>query len=134
MDKKNYTMPDFFMDPANPTKKELTKWAFGEYLQPIQDFELVVVVEDPLFILSLAEDNNCLQNKFFLKALYIFVGDAVRTNYNTIKLEKIEGLIKKAASSKSEIIKKFAERCAVLVKNPSSYNYEQWGWGLYAND
>lgn len=128
LDKKNYTTPDFFIDPVNPTKEELTKWAFGNYYQPMQDFELFVVA-DPMFILSFAENNNCPTNEFFLRALYVFVGDAVRVNYkNSIKVEKIKELIKQASFSKNENVKKFSERSAFLVENPSSYNYEQWGW------
>jgi hypothetical protein len=67
----------FFKDYINPTKEELTKWAYSNAYQPEQDFELFVV-DDTEFTLSLAEDDKNPARDFFLGSLYVFAGDCVR--------------------------------------------------------
>lgn len=77
----NWSMenPSFFKDPYNPTSAELKKWAYGDYYQPDQDFQLYVM-NDPMLVLEFASDLHCPSRQFFLESLYVWVGDKVKTN------------------------------------------------------
>jgi hypothetical protein len=118
--------PNFIEDPYNPTKDELKKWAYGNYYQPEQDFELFVV-NDPTFILEFAADPKCPTRDFFLGSLYVWSGDTVRTpNSDTAKLEE---LLQSASEIDDERLEKYVMRSRALLANPESYTYEKWGIG-----
>ena len=69
------------------------EWAFNKNaMSPEQDFDLMVAC-DPDFrdiILELASNDQCPKQLFFLRCIYIIIGDAVRSNYNTDKKKRIE--------------------------------------------
>lgn len=101
MNSQQFKDPDFFKDWVNPTKEELTKWAYGEYCQPGQDFNLMVT-NDPVFLLKFIEDESCRTRIFLLQALYIYIGDQVRANSITKDLVQ---LLEEVAESDNKDLK-----------------------------
>jgi hypothetical protein len=124
-------IPGFFKDAVNPTKEELKKWAYGDYYYPVQDFQLFVM-NDLALILGFIEDLKCPKNSrdFFLDSLYVWVGDAVRSNYvDKPKLEDILAFLNKEKVVNNAAIQKFISDATYLINNPTTYTYEKWGIG-----
>lgn len=70
-------------DPYNPVENEIRAWAKNpEAVEPVQDWDLMLCNVDRLDLyLELASTDNCPQADYFLAALYLIVGDAVRTEF-----------------------------------------------------
>jgi hypothetical protein len=116
-----------FKDEWNPTKEEIEKWAFDTQAYGIQDWELAVYdVKNIDLILGLATDKTCPKRKFFLRCLYVFVGDTVRRNRKK-EIDELNEILLKANRYEVEIIKKWIERSRELLLNPESYDYKFWG-------
>jgi hypothetical protein len=116
-------------DTWNPTISEIEKWAYSTEKLPDQDWELAVALLINLEVLiKLAKDADCPKHKFFLGALYVLVGDIVRSK-DTNKSSNLIEMLQNHIHSESEDIKSWAERSLDLLENPSSYSYKYWGLG-----
>src|SRR5260370_32042024 len=83
------------MLPWNPTPDELRKWGFDPDAMAEQDWDLVISGDsdyDEIF-LDLASQEACPKGGEFLSILYLIVGGAVRSNFNTRSQSTIEALI-----------------------------------------
>jgi hypothetical protein len=110
----------------NPTRTQLRIWAYGNYSDPVSDFQLFVA-KDPYIGLDLAADPRCPRRDFFLESLYVWVGDQVRLGLPD------KGLVIKILETADELpderIKKFVERSKGLILDPYSYDSNKWGIG-----
>ena len=137
MSDNNLVYADFFIDPWNPTHEELTKWAYGHYYEPDQDFELSVVMiidTDPDFILAFAADPACPNRDWFLGTFYTWIGDTVKGMYSVAIAERV---LQNATNISDERLQKFVKRSRALITDPSLYTYEKWGMGtsyIYGKD
>jgi hypothetical protein len=122
-------------DPANPIADDIRHWAFDATAEePIQDWDLILstVAQTDLF-LELAATNECPKADYFLAVLYLIVGDAVRTGYNTHSKGEINGLLKKAESSHSHrSIHLWTQRSRHLIAHPETFQYDDWCAGVLA--
>lgn len=121
-----------FNDPMNPTRTELKVWAFGDYSDPIPDFQLFVT-KDPYIVLDLAADPRCQKRDFFLESLYVWVGDQVRLGLPDREL--VMKILETAEELPDERIKKFINRSRELMLDPQTYDSDKWGiGGSYAKE
>jgi len=110
---------------ANPTLAEIETWAFEpNSYAPEQDFNLILAEDQYIdLVLNLSSNKKCPKQLFFLQCLYIYVGQKVRNNPNPPKRMDI---LEKAKLINSELISKWLDRSEKLLKNPSSFNYDDW--------
>jgi hypothetical protein len=113
-------------DPANPTDAELRQWAFSDELWPMQDFDLMVADLQRLpLVLELASSPK---RAFFVHCLYLAVGDAARTSFNTVSREGVESALDRAATIApgDPAIGRWIEDSRELLASPKSFDYEEW--------
>lgn len=123
-----------FKESCQPTDEELQQWAAieGGYW-PEQDFDIMVTTSDRIgLFVELVEDKTCRQRHFFLSCLYLLVGDAVRSNYNTSSRGVVDDLIERCRHSQSSPLKSLAERTSRLIEQPETFDYISWCSGGYA--
>jgi hypothetical protein len=70
--------------------------------------------------------------RIFLWCLYLAVGDAVRTNFATAPLERVEAALEQAANSAHDpAIERWIADSRNLLANPETFDYDAWcGGGL----
>ncbi|MBW3542472.1 MAG: hypothetical protein KY476_19590 [Planctomycetes bacterium] len=124
-------------DPWNPAPDEIRDWAYdADALAPCEDFDLALAWtrhEKALF--ECASDGRCPKRDFFLRVLYLIVGDAVRSNYRSIPRPIIEGFIARADDYRHLAIQVWQLRSRDLMKHPDRFEYNAWcAGGLLAND
>jgi hypothetical protein len=124
-------------DPWNPSPDEVREWAYdADAMEPWQDFDLALEWtrhEKALF--ECASDDTCPKQGFFLRVLYLTVGDAVRSNYRSAARPLIEGFIKRGDEHPHPGIQVWQQRSRELMKHPDQFNYEAWcAGGLVRND
>ncbi len=122
-------------DPWNFTANELKSWAFSEEKTiPDQDWELSVANSgyDSL-VLDLAQDESCPSNKFMLVCLYMMVGDFLHCELSEPRKKEIITLANKALESKISGVSQWGEKTLNIMKNTSSFVYDEWCW-LSEND
>ena len=114
---------------------ELRRWAYSEDPEPQQDFDLAItgLGHEKLF-LAFVEDEACPKRDFFLACLYLFVGDAVRTDYQSNSSSEVNILIASAEVSQCDLIQKWRHRSLDLISNPESFDYDQWCGGGIADE
>ena len=110
-----------FKNEVQPTEAELKIWAYGNYYQPDQDFQLFVV-DNPYFILELAADPKCPTRRFFLDSLYVWVARQAGEEQTILT-----DWLATAAKINDEKIKKLVARARRLQANPKTYTYAKWG-------
>jgi hypothetical protein len=117
-----------FKDPYNPTEEEITSWAFDpEGLQPVQDWDLMVTrIVNGSLLLKLAGDTSCPQAHFFLRCLYLLVGDAVRSKWNTAKKSDVLKLLNSGARHSDPKVQRWAMLALDLTRHPEKFNYPDW--------
>lgn len=101
-------------------------WAYSNAKMPMQDFQLNVM-DDPYLILEFASDCKCPNKKFFLESIYVWVGDKVRHSLEDDK--NLEAFLEIAKSSLDPDIIRLVQDVKVLLADPDSYSYENWGLG-----
>ena len=122
-------------DPSHSVAEEIRHWAFdAKAPEPTQDFDLMLLnVGHPEMYLELAADPECPKANYFLGILYLTVGDAVSTGYQTASREVVADLIAKGAAHPAFQLNTWAKRSRELMENPHLFDYEAWcGGGLAA--
>ena len=127
-----------FADEFNPTPDEIRRWAATEgAMYPSEDWDIIISTDpdlDELFF-ELASDPTCLKQRTFLHILYLIVGDAVRSSWNTRSREQTDALIERAARTTEPVVARWAEQSRDLVAHPNRFDYDAWcGGGLARED
>jgi hypothetical protein len=113
-------------DISNPIDDEIWEWAYSDALEPMQDFDLILATELRPSYLEFVADSNCTKRNYFLKVLYLIVGDAVRTAYHTNTQDQISSYIEKAKHFQVEELTVWANRSRDLMNRPEKFDYDQW--------
>lgn len=122
-------------DAWNATPEELRRWAYDAgAMWPTEDWELAVTCDDrSTLILQFATDPACPSRNFFLRCLYLLVGDAVRSNFVAHQREVVLNLLARVSGDCPPDVTRWAERSRVLVSGPSdAVDYDLWCAGGYA--
>lgn len=109
-------------DEWNPTAEELNAWAYeARAMAPTEDWDLAVTDDDRCeLILRLAADPACPSRNFFLRCLYLFVGDAVRSGFVAHRREIVLELLARVRADCPPDVIRWADRSRELVVGPSS--------------
>jgi hypothetical protein len=114
------------LNPVDPTDDELREWAHSEASEPMQDFDLMVAEIDRVpLLLELASSQK---RSFFLRCLYLVVGDAVRTNFNTAARADVESVLDRAATSAGDdpAIRQWIADSRSLLSDRREFDYDAW--------
>ncbi|MBC2606301.1 hypothetical protein [Pelagicoccus albus] len=124
-------------DPYNPTEDEIREWAFTDIsVEPRQDWDLMLShLNRTRLYLELASNDQCPTSEYFLSLLYLIVGDAVRTDFQTKKKSEIEDLLEVAETEFPKyFIHLWVTRSRELLLNPESFEYDEWCAGDLARN
>jgi hypothetical protein len=119
-------------DPWNPTPAELEAWAYEQHADdPVdKDWDLIATSHaTSAMCLKLASDVACPKRFFFLWCLYLFVGDAYRTQYRESTRTQVQALVASVAPNAPAYIGRWAERTRLLLAGKSVFSYEAWCGG-----
>lgn len=117
-------------NPWDPTDEEIREWAFEANALCPEDWDLWItgIGKDEL-LLELAGDDACPKREFFLRCLYLLVGDAVRTERRQIDRALLDKLFALAEASQNAPLQKWVSRSRHLIEHPDEFNYEKWCHG-----
>jgi hypothetical protein len=116
-------------DPWNATPEEIELWArTPDAAWPTEDWDLAVATEDNAHLaLRLASDVSCPARFFFLRCLYLFVGDAVRTEFHAHSRRFINALLSAIPDASPPYITRWAQRSReLLLTNATRIDYSLW--------
>jgi hypothetical protein len=121
-------------DPLDPTDAELRAWAQSGDFAPIEDWDLIIAepIRAPVLI-ELAAHGPSGSREFFLHCLYLLVGDAVRSRFNTASEQTIEAVLARSETTagESESVALWLARSRRLLEHPEEFEYDAWcGGGL----
>ena len=121
-------------DVWNATHEELRDWAYTlDAMYPTEDWHLAVAREDNAeLIFGFASDTNCPSRFFFLWCLYLFVGDAWRTEFRAYPKHFIENILSLSSDAAPSYIVRWATRSQALLKTGVGYTYDDWCDGALA--
>jgi hypothetical protein len=113
------------VNPFDPTDDELRQWALGDGRWPVQDFDLMVAEHNRLPVLL--ELTSSPQREFFLRCLYLIVGDAVRSNFNTTMRSDLEDALDRAELAlRDPAIDRWVSDSRALIAHPETFTYDDW--------
>ncbi len=116
-------------------EQELLVWAYSSEGEPMQDWDLMVT--DPNraeLLLRLAADPSCPQRGFFLRCLYLLVGEYIRVSSAGLRVApSIEPLLTKAAALSDPAIQTWVKRSWELLAHPDLFDYSFWCDGGFAH-
>lgn len=114
------------VDPWDPTDDELRQWAKSDEMWPAQDFDLSVA--DSSRIPLLLELTSSSQRDFFLRCLYLVVGDAVRSSFNTTPRPELEAALDDVAKEEVDdpAIRRWISDSRYLIAHPETFTYDAW--------
>jgi hypothetical protein len=121
-------------DIANPVDDEVREWAYSDAFEPMQDFDLILAAELRPSYLEFVADQNCPKRTYFLKVLYLIIGDAVRTNYHTNTQDEISSYLGKAERAQATELNSWLDRSRDLMRHPEKFDYDQWCAGGLVDD
>lgn len=119
-------------DPINPMRNEIREWAYLEgEMEPEQDWDLHLanLREYDLYV-ELAADDSCPSWKYFQRILYLIVGDAVRTGFQTETEDSIYNLLKLTEKFPKHRFHLFRQRSLDLLQHPENFDYNGWCAGM----
>jgi hypothetical protein len=121
-------------DPFNPTIAELEEWARTvDAVEPTQDWDLMVTDAEKIqTVFSLAAAPNLPNWRYFLHCLYLFVGDAARTNFRVYSRSLVEELLGRVNEHSPKYLHRWQERSQNLISGTERFDYELWCGGGYA--
>lgn len=111
-------------DPYDPSDDDLRAWAQGDGMWPVEDFDLIVAaIHDRVSLLL--ELSTSPQREFFVGCLYLVVGDAVRSNFNTTALPDLEFALDHSteAALSDPAIARWLSDSRRLLAHPDTFNY-----------
>ncbi len=122
-----------FEDAWNPTSQEIRSWAHTTAYAPEQDWELAVS-DYPALRVELVDDPTAepYARLFLVRALYIWVGDVVRTGGHLsqdtegVMADKLEATIADALV-RCEPLQRWAGRARALVTGATAFSHHEWG-------
>jgi hypothetical protein len=121
-------------DPSNPTPAELLEWAYDPDADCDEDFDLIVATpENAELLLRVADDDQCPKQLFFLDCLYRLVGAVAATDGRFMSESQIRRLIDRGTTGASASLRRWADRAAVLLADPHTFDQSTWqdgGWAL----
>ena len=123
-------------NPTNPMPDDLREWAYTYgAVEPAQDWDLIItdIVRAPKFI-EYASDPKCPNSLYFLKCLYLLVGDAVRSNGLSCDLREVQKLLDSQKHNWDPEIQVWVQRSSKLIQEPARFLYDDWCGGLLADD
>jgi hypothetical protein len=114
------------LNPYDPTDDELRQWAQSEAFAPVEDFDLMIADLDRVPLL--VELASSPARVFFLSCLYLVVGDAVRTSFQTATRSDVEAALTHAAAIAEDdpAIRKWIADSRRLLASPEEFDYEAW--------
>ena len=113
-------------------RDEIREWAYLEgEMEPEQDWglHLANLREYDLYV-ELAADDSCPSWKYFQRVLYLIVGDAVRTGFQTETEDSIHNLLKLTERFPKHRFQLFRQRSLDLLQHPDSFDYNGWCAGM----
>ena len=116
------------INPWQPSPDEIRRWAYTvDAAEPCQDWDLALLWScHEKALLECASDGACPNQIYMLGVLYLVIGDAVRTNFRTRSRPIIEGFLSRGDDYKHPVIRTWQERSRALLRDPSSFNYDEW--------
>ncbi len=95
-----------------------------------QDWELALIDgEFDELLVDLAADLNCPACGFFLKCLYLLVGDSVRSHGRSHTPEQLAALFARAERTGDAELRLWAARSRDLLSQPEKFDYAKWCLG-----
>lgn len=115
-------------DPFNPTHDEIKSWAYVDSsLEPVQDWDLMITQDkNSRLLLELASDQNCPKKSYFLRCLYLYVGDYVRAKGTNPDIQNAKKLVEDAGNLTDPEIQRWVKRSKELLNHPETFNYNDW--------
>ena len=117
---------------ADSIANDIRQWAYdADAPEPQQDFDLFLAMELRKAYFDFVSDITCPKQKYFLKVLYLIVGDAVRTEYHTNTREEINEFLEAANKLQVKELELWIDKSRNLMKHPEKFDYDRWcGGGL----
>lgn len=116
-----------FADPAQPSADEIRAWANCNDPEPLEDWDVVLAEPSRAGVLvDLVAQEKCPSRRYLLGALYLLVGEAVRTQFAAVALTDLEPLIDAARASGDAWLGVWADRSEHLVAHPDAFDYRDW--------
>jgi len=121
-------------DPWNATAAEIEEWAGeSDAMWPEQDWDLSVTRKGNVdLILRLASDDAGPNRHFFLRCLYLLVGDAVRTNYRVYDRTLLQRLLERVDDRSASRLRRWRDRSYELLAQPKLLSPDLWCAGGFA--
>ncbi len=114
-------------DSINPTDEEIIEWAYHSDGMYQEDWDIIITsAEKGQMFLKLAADKDCPTRNFFLRCLYLLVGDTVRSKGIAHDLTIVSALLNEAQSIASPEVSRWVERSTKLMANPETFDYAAW--------
>lgn len=119
--------------PHASLPEDIRTWAYQEdALEPVQDWDIILSWNPIDLYLDLAEDPNCPSQLYFLKLLYLIVGNSVRQNFRDRSKDDLREFIQRGTSNSPYCIHLWARRSLQLLQNPTQFVYADWCAGKLA--
>ena len=112
----------------NPSSTEVREWAYdASAVDPTEDFDLILAgVRHEKDYLDFASDPACPKRGYFVRILYLIVGDAVRSKYGTLPEPILRGFLERAAEYRDPAIQLWRQRSLELMRDPKTFEYDAW--------
>ena len=119
----------------NPSSDLIKQWAYDDTsFEPEQDWDIIIhdLPYENLYA-QLASDNHCPKADYFLHLLYFTIGHSVRQGVTDETTKRVNHVTCATRSHSSVLLSLFRERVASLMKDPSSFSYDDWCGGALAS-
>lgn len=117
------------MNIYEPTEDDILTWAYSaDPKWPASDWDFYVLCgpHDSL-VIKLANDENCPKNKFFLHALYYFVGDTFnRSAISQDRIDRIKRMLLLVGDDSSQDVLIWKKSVQQLLTSELKFDPEKW--------
>jgi hypothetical protein len=114
----------------SPDDQGLREWAYDPVaVEPQQDFDLLLATMPQRSYVEFAGDVACPKAEYFLRILYLIVGDAVRTDYSSDCRDTIDDLLQAGRAQGSARVMAWVARSERLMLHPEEFNFDLWCGG-----
>ncbi|MEX0867874.1 MAG: hypothetical protein WD030_10990 [Pirellulales bacterium] len=115
-------------DPWQPRPDAIREWAYTpDAKEPCQDWHLALLWScHEKALLECAADDGCPNQTYMLGILYLVVGDAVRSNFRSRGKPIIEAFLARGDAYEHQAIRLWQERSRTLLRDPHTFDYDQW--------